>query len=74
MKGQTCNQRFQSEVIDRCTGIPLFNELSQQQLIDLYHICDNEHEGFDGETVSLDYMITVMSNRFNAVGLAPSRN
>jgi hypothetical protein len=72
--GQTCSKKFKAEVISRCVGIPPFNELNEQQLMDLYHICDNECEGFDGEPVSLDRMITVMTIRFNDVGLAPSRD
>lgn len=74
MMGQTCNPRFKAEVVGRCVGIPPFNDLSQKQIDDLYEIVENEAEGFDGEAVSLDYMITRMTNRFNSVGLAPSRN
>jgi len=74
MIGQTCNPRFKIEVVRRCVGIPPFNDLSEQQLEDLYQIVDNEAEGFDGEPISLDQMITRMTQRFNAYGLAPSIN
>ena len=40
----------------------------------LYDIVVHEHENWDGEFVSVESLLTFMVARYNAVGLAPSRN
>jgi hypothetical protein len=51
-----------------------FYELNHNQINRLYDITVDEHENWDGEEVSVESLLTFMVARFNAVGLAPSRN
>ena len=48
--------------------------LSHLDMFTLFDIVMNEHEGFDGEEVSVDHMVSLMVNRYRSHKLAPSTN
>lgn len=53
---------------------PTYISLGAKDLSFLFDVVMDEAEGFDGEAVSVDYMIKRMKSRYDAVGLIPSRN
>jgi len=61
-------------VIKASAKVVEFNDLNDKQRGDLYDIVCCENENWDGEEVSVESLLTIMTARFNTVGLAPSRN
>ena len=51
-----------------------FKALNHNAIGDLYDFVVAEYENWDGEDVSVESLLTMMVARYNAYGLAPSRN
>lgn len=65
---------FKARVLVIANVDPGFSGVTPSNISTLYDIVMHEHEGFDGEEVSESYMVKLMIERYNAMGMAPSRN
>ena len=67
-------KKFNDRIVDAAKQSKILGRLHQDDIKELISIVYNEHEGWDGEPVEIEFVVRCMERRFEAVGLIPSRN
>jgi hypothetical protein len=62
------------QIVARAQESSILKPLGESQIIELAQTVYAENEAFDGEEVSAEHMVKLMEQRYQSVGLVPSRN